>query len=39
MKPLVETALASYTRAGEAIEVGEAGRQRLLDYIEKQLPK
>jgi streptomycin 3"-adenylyltransferase len=34
---LVETALASYTGAGEPIEVDETQRQRLLDYIEAQI--
>ena len=39
MRPLVQAALTSYTGAGESIEVDEAARQRLLDYIEAQLPK
>jgi streptomycin 3"-adenylyltransferase len=39
LKPLVQRALASYTGAGEPIDVDEAQRQRLLDYVESQLPE
>jgi Domain of unknown function (DUF4111)/Nucleotidyltransferase domain len=39
LKPLVKTALASYTGAGESIDFDESARQRLLDYIEARLPE
>lgn len=39
LKPLVETALASYTGAGEPIDFDEDTRQRLLDYVEARLPQ
>jgi streptomycin 3"-adenylyltransferase len=39
LKPSVESALASYTGAGEPVAIDELARRRLLDYIEAQLPQ
>jgi len=35
LRPMVERALASYTGAGEAIDVAEDERQRLIDVVEE----
>ena len=37
LSPLVARALSSYAGSGEAIDVDEATRQRLLDYVERRL--
>jgi predicted nucleotidyltransferase len=37
LRPMVEGALASYNGAGEAIEVDEDGRRRLIDFVDERV--